>query len=92
MINDARIAVGKSPIGFINPLVGLSICKRTWTLLTFDQQIYASNFTDGFNDITNGTNPGCGTPGYSTSVGWDPVTGLGTPNFPKLLAKWLSLP
>ena len=24
--------------------------------------------------------------------GWDPVTGLGTPNFPKLLARWLLLP
>ncbi|EJD01556.1 tripeptidyl peptidase A [Fomitiporia mediterranea MF3/22] len=38
----------------------------------------------GFNDITIGNNPGCGTPGFNTSVGWDPVTGLGTPNFGKL--------
>lgn len=29
------------------------------------------------NDITNGTNPGCGTPGFSAVPGWDPVTGLG---------------
>ncbi|KIJ66050.1 hypothetical protein HYDPIDRAFT_87640 [Hydnomerulius pinastri MD-312] len=54
--------------------------------------IYASNFTDGFNDITNGTNQGCGTLGYNATEGWDPVTGLGTPNFPKLLAKWLLMP
>jgi hypothetical protein len=31
------------------------------------------------NDITNGTNPGCGTAGFSAARGWDPVTGLGTP-------------
>ncbi|VDC03355.1 unnamed protein product [Peniophora sp. CBMAI 1063] len=35
----------------------------------------------GFNDITSGSNPGCSTDGFSTATGWDPVTGLGTPNF-----------
>ncbi|KAF8969346.1 peptidase S8/S53 domain-containing protein [Flammula alnicola] len=38
----------------------------------------------GFNDITIGHNAGCGTPGFNASQGWDPVTGLGTPNFLKL--------
>ncbi|KAM6496121.1 subtilisin-like protein [Amanita muscaria] len=33
------------------------------------------------NDITVGQNPGCGTPGFNATTGWDPVTGLGTPNF-----------
>ncbi|KAL8699547.1 MAG: hypothetical protein Q9201_005949 [Fulgogasparrea decipioides] len=47
---------------------------------------------DAFNDITQGGNPGCGTPGFTSVSGWDPVTGLGTPNFPKLLAKLLALP
>ncbi|KAH8830314.1 peptidase S8/S53 domain-containing protein [Flagelloscypha sp. PMI_526] len=28
---------------------------------------------------------GCGTPGFNATAGWDPVTGLGTPNFGKLL-------
>jgi len=37
-----------------------------------------------FNDITSGSNPGCGTSGFPASPGWDPVTGLGTPNFAKL--------
>jgi tripeptidyl-peptidase-1 len=37
------------------------------------------------NDITNGTNPGCGTQGFEAVRGWDPVTGLGTPNFPRML-------
>lgn len=38
----------------------------------------------GFNDITSGNAPGCGTPGFNASVGWDPVTGFGTPDFAKL--------
>jgi len=38
----------------------------------------------GFNDITSGSNPGCDTEGFTAIVGWDPVTGLGTPNFDKL--------
>lgn len=45
-----------------------------------------------FNDITSGHNPGCGTYGFEAVEGWDPVTGLGTPNYPKLLELFLSLP
>ncbi|KAF8435036.1 peptidase S8/S53 domain-containing protein [Boletus edulis BED1] len=74
MINDARFAFGKGPIGFINPT------------------IYSPEFAYAFNDITEGSNPGCGTAGYNTADGWDPVTGLGTPNFSKLLELWLLLP
>lgn len=44
------------------------------------------------NDITNGTNPGCDTDGFSAAPGWDPVTGLGTPNYPKMLDYFMSLP
>ncbi|KAK0449571.1 family S53 protease-like protein [Desarmillaria tabescens] len=39
-----------------------------------------------FFDITTGDNPGCGTNGFPARAGWDPVTGLGTPNFAALLA------
>ncbi|KAF8141196.1 peptidase S8/S53 domain-containing protein [Boletus edulis] len=70
MINDARLALGKGPIGFVNPT------------------IYSPEFADAFNDITEGNNPGCGTTGYNVTRGWDPVTGLGTLNFTKLLALW----
>ncbi|THV07777.1 subtilisin-like protein [Dendrothele bispora CBS 962.96] len=43
---------------------------------------------DVFNDIVSGSNPGCGTDGFSAALnpGWDPVTGLGTPDFKKLQA------
>ncbi|KAI0922998.1 hypothetical protein AcV5_009837 [Taiwanofungus camphoratus] len=73
-VNDARLAAGKGPIGFINPT------------------IYTPTFMEAFNDITTGSNPGCGTAGFYAEPGWDPVTGVGTPNFPKLLALWLLLP
>ncbi|KAF7198229.1 Aorsin, partial [Pseudocercospora fuligena] len=45
------------------------------------------------NDITNGTNKGCleGL-GFDAVKGWDPVTGLGTPNYPKMAKLFTSLP
>ncbi|KIH86515.1 alkaline serine protease [Sporothrix brasiliensis 5110] len=45
-----------------------------------------------FNDITSGSNPGCGTDGFPAAEGWDPVTGLGSPDYPKLLALFKDLP
>ncbi|KAI0669376.1 family S53 protease [Trametes maxima] len=45
-------------------------------------------YSDGasaLTDITSGSNPGCNTNGFPAKAGWDPVTGLGTPNFAKLL-------
>jgi len=47
--------------------------------------LYSKGFA-GLNDITVGHNAGCGTEGFNATVGWDPVTGLGTPNFQKLKA------
>ncbi|KAG0647548.1 Aorsin [Hyphodiscus hymeniophilus] len=43
------------------------------------------------NDITNGSNPNCGSEGFKASKGWDPITGLGTPNYPKMLELFKSL-
>ncbi|KAH7627767.1 peptidase S8/S53 domain-containing protein [Sordaria sp. MPI-SDFR-AT-0083] len=45
-----------------------------------------------FNDVTIGSNPACSSSGFPAAEGWDPVTGLGTPNFPKLLDLLMSLP
>ncbi|KAH9945133.1 subtilisin-like protein [Epithele typhae] len=73
-VNDARIAAGKSAVGWINPA------------------LYSTAFNDAFNDITNGTNPGCGTDGFPAAPGWDPITGRGTPNFPNMLSAFLALP
>lgn len=74
LVNDARLAIGKNPVGFLNPL------------------IYSPIFKSAFNDITSGGNQGCGTPGFTATTGWDPVTGVGTPNLTKLLILALLLP
>jgi tripeptidyl-peptidase-1 len=72
LLNEARIAAGKGPIGFLNPT------------------LYAH--PEAFNDITVGGNPGCGSDGFKCAPGWDPVTELGTPIYPKLEEVFLSLP
>ncbi len=45
-----------------------------------------------FDDIVEGNNPGCGTPGFSAVEGWDPVTGLGAPNYNRLKEVFMALP
>lgn len=72
MINQERTAIGKGPVGFVNPVL--------------------YQHPEAFNDVTDGNNPGCYTEGFSAVPGWDPVTGLGTPNYPKLLEVFLNLP
>ncbi len=71
-INEERLAVGKSTVGFVNPV------------------LYAN--PEILNDITRGENPGCGSNGFKAVSGWDPVTGLGTPNYPKMLKLFIGLP
>jgi tripeptidyl-peptidase-1 len=71
LINEQRIAAGKSAVGFINPT------------------LYAN--PGAFTDIITGGNQGCGTAGFTAVAGWDPVTGLGTPNYPLLLAAFMAL-
>nr|VWO97513.1 Oligopeptide transporter OPT-like protein [Ganoderma boninense] len=52
--------------------------------LGFLNPLLYSKAAPALNDITSGSNPGCGTSGFSAGEGWDPVTGLGTPNFTAL--------
>ncbi|CAK5279188.1 unnamed protein product, partial [Mycena citricolor] len=70
LINDRLVAAGKPVLGFLNPF------------------LYAN--LGAFNDITVGHNSGFVCPesgvGFDATTGWDPLTGLGTPNFTSLLA------
>ncbi|KAJ7498550.1 subtilisin-like protein [Mycena latifolia] len=52
--------------------------KKGLPSLGFLNPLLYSKAASGFNDITVGSNPGCGTPGFNTTKGWDAVTGLGT--------------
>ncbi|KAI1365875.1 peptidase S8/S53 domain-containing protein [Xylaria arbuscula] len=81
LLNDARLRAKLPPVGFLNPLLYLN--------------------PGALNDITLGGSTGCdgterfhgapnGSPvipyaSWNATTGWDPVSGLGTPNFPKLL-------
>merc|ERR1711998_189864 len=71
LLNEDRAQNGGKPMGFLNPF------------------IYAN--TDAFTDVTKGDNAiGRGEfklqYGWNCTKGWDPVTGVGTPIFSKLLA------
>ncbi|SPN99168.1 related to serine protease [Cephalotrichum gorgonifer] len=47
----------------------------------------------GFRDVTVGANEGCGVDkAFETAAGWDAVTGLGSPDYAKLLDLYMSLP
>ncbi|KAJ5910538.1 Peptidase S8/S53 subtilisin/kexin/sedolisin [Penicillium tannophilum] len=83
LLNDALIQAGKPTMGFLNP----------W--------LYSTG-RSALNDITAGGSTGCdgnarfggaanGGPvvpyaSWNATKGWDPVTGLGTPDFTKMLA------
>ncbi|KAJ6474812.1 family S53 protease-like protein [Mycena sanguinolenta] len=71
LINDRLIAANQPSLGFLNPL------------------LYASAST-AFTDITSGHNSGFVCPAssvaFDAAVGWDPLTGSGTPIFDALLA------
>jgi len=46
-----------------------------------------------FNDVVEGYNLGCnGRAAFYATSGWDPVTGLGTPNYIKMREVFLGLP
>jgi len=76
MLNVASINATGKPLGFLNPFL---------YKMAVDEPA-------AFHDITVGDNIctayGCASTckGYEAAAGWDPVTGLGTPNFERMLA------
>ncbi|KAJ7784134.1 tripeptidyl peptidase A [Mycena metata] len=71
-------------IGFV-ALLNDARLKKGLPSLGFLNPLLYSKAVSGFNDITTGHNPGCGTEGFNATKGWDAVTGLGTPDFGKLV-------
>ncbi|KAF7317715.1 Subtilisin-like protein [Mycena kentingensis (nom. inval.)] len=86
-----RISVGgtsaSSPAvaGVISLLNDFRISQGKAPLGFLNPLIYSTAST-GFNDIVSGSNPGCGTAGFTAVSGWDPITGFGTPDFLRLQA------
>ncbi|CAK5269875.1 unnamed protein product [Mycena citricolor] len=88
LINDRRIAAGKSSLGFLNPLfVESCLCGVDVSSHPISQPVRHPSV---FNDVTLGHNTGCNTNGFAARAGWDPVTGLGTPKFASILAAALA--
>lgn len=68
LLNSNRLENKLPPLGLLNP----------W--------LYG-DASSALNDITNGASKGCHqvpNSGFPAAIGWDPVTGLGTPSFTKL--------
>jgi len=72
LLNGHLLATGKSPLGFLNPLL---------------YQMSAAQ-PAAFNDITYGDNKCtrnfCMIYGYNATKGWDPVAGLGSINYAQM--------
>lgn len=85
-VNDNNIQIsgtsGATPVvaSIISLLNDWQLSRGLNPLGFLNPWLYGTGFL-GLNDITSGANPGCKTDGFSAVVGWDPVTGLGTPNF-----------
>ncbi|KAI1073558.1 tripeptidyl-peptidase [Whalleya microplaca] len=73
LLNAARKSQGDPPLGFLNPWLYNN--SAAFTDITAG---YGSGCT-GNSDFRNGAR-------WNATAGWDPVTGLGTPDFGKLLA------
>jgi PT repeat len=76
-INAARMAIGKGSVGWVNPAL----------------YAHSSSFV---NDIVTGNNKcsataPCCPHGYEAVSGWDPASGLGSVNYAKMQAKFLTL-
>ena len=83
LLNDARFAKGQPALGFLNP----------WLYTVGSKYVYdiTSGRNMGCNKTNPGTLPGTDQPipegadipgaGFNATVGWDPVTGFGVPNF-----------
>jgi len=68
--------------GIVSLLNDIRLAKGKPTLGFLNPLFYAN--AGAFNDVVSGSNPGCSTDGFPATAGWDPVTGLGSPNFAKL--------
>ncbi|KAK2462493.1 hypothetical protein APHAL10511_005463 [Amanita phalloides] len=70
-------------VASIVTLLNDRLIKRGRPVLGFlNPWLYANQ--KALNNITSGSNPGCNTDGFPAKAGWNPVTGLGTPSFPRM--------
>jgi len=80
LLNDYRLNNGKKPLGFLNPLL--------YQMAAASPQTF-NDINFGDNRCTIGT---CCTYGYGSIHGWDPVAGLGSPNYQEMIKYISTLP
>ncbi|KAK5170613.1 uncharacterized protein LTR77_005202 [Saxophila tyrrhenica] len=77
-IVEERLRASKGPLGFIN-------------LVLYQHPGVLKNIAIGNNAVC--CDGKCNaTTGFRATPGWDPVTGLGTPDYPKMLELFAGLP
>jgi tripeptidyl-peptidase-1 len=68
-MNNIQLNAGKSPLGFVNPWI-----YQTWAA-----------HPESFYDVTTGRNNGGSGEGFYAYRGWDPCSGVGTPNYVQMV-------
>ena len=76
--------------GLVSLLNDIRLAAGKPTLGPLAQLLYRN--AGAFTDVTEGSNPGCGTQGFQAARSRDPITGLGTPKFAALAALVKALP
>jgi tripeptidyl-peptidase-1 len=77
LLNEYRASINLPPLGFINPLF-YAIARRNPA--AFHDVVVGQNRC-GIYIFPDGTSPICCDHAYIAEIGWDAVTGLGSPNF-----------
>lgn len=88
LVNDARFRAGQPPVGFVNPW--LYMYPNTLNDIVNGGSLGCAgvNLQSGANITGAGIIPYAS---WNATVGWDPATGLGTPNFGLMKDSALSL-
>ena len=89
LLNDARLRAGKPVLGFLNPLL-YSKGYKALNDITGGSSYGCTGIDPQSDQAVNGSLVIKGAH-WNATVGWDPVTGLGTPNFQQLKSLVLSL-
>lgn len=77
LVNAARLAAGKSALGYLNP-----------SIYAYGTQ-FANDVTEGENNCTAGSV--CCDQGFYAATGWDPLTGFGSVDFQKFYDIFIAL-
>eukprot|EP01051_Picozoa_sp_SAG22_P001589 SAG22_NODE_64_length_23238_cov_83.185566_2_plen_276_part_00 len=85
LVNSARLAAGKPTLGWANPL--LYSIGGTVSSGAFRDVVQGANGCGGaYGGCEGAVSADVGCVGFNATAGWDPMTGFGTPVFPKLAA------